>query len=200
MYKQEFLDALKRKLSGLPKQDVEDRLTFYSEMIDDKMEDGKAEKDAVLEIGCVDEISAQIIADIPLSKIAKERLKINAKPKAWEIVLLALGSPIWLSPVIAAFAVCISLYAVLWSVIISIWAAFVSLAACVLGGVIAGIVFTINGNTLIAMAMLGASIICAGLAIFLFFGCKAATNGSFLLTKKIAFSLKKGFMKKENAQ
>ena len=37
MRKQEFLDTLRARLSGLPKQDVEEWLGFYSEMIDDRV-------------------------------------------------------------------------------------------------------------------------------------------------------------------
>lgn len=40
MSKQEFLAELRKALSGLPQGDIEDRLTFYSEMIDDRMEEG----------------------------------------------------------------------------------------------------------------------------------------------------------------
>lgn len=199
MRKQEFLSALKMKLSGLPKQDIEERLNFYSEMIDDRMEDGRTEEEAVSEIGSVNEIAAQIIAEIPPYKLAKEKTKQKRRLKAWEIVLLALGSPIWLSLLIASFAVILSLYIVLWSLIISIWAVFVSLVACAFGGVAASVIFICQGNVLVGITMIGVCIVCAGLSIFLFFGCKAATKGTLLLTKKIALGIKKCFVKKENA-
>ena len=38
MSKQEFLGALYNGLSGLPKEDIENSVQFYSEMIDDRME------------------------------------------------------------------------------------------------------------------------------------------------------------------
>ena len=38
MNKQEFIDALRAALSGLPADDVEDRLSYYGEMIDDRIE------------------------------------------------------------------------------------------------------------------------------------------------------------------
>lgn len=199
MSKREFLNALKMKLSGLPKQDVEERLNFYSEMIDDRTEEGRTEEEAVSEIGSVSEIAAQIIADIPLIKIAKERIKPKKQLKAWEIVLLALGSPVWLSLAVAAFAVMLSLYAVLWSVIVSLWAVFVSFVACAPFGVVSGIFFVLSSNVFAGIAMIGAGIVCAGTAIFLFFGCKAATKGCILLTEKIALDIKKCFVKKENA-
>jgi uncharacterized membrane protein len=152
-----------------------------------------------LAVGKVDDIVAQVIADTPLTKIAKERIKPKRRIRAWEIVLLALGSPIWLSLAIAAFAVMLSLYAVLWSVIISIWAVFGSLVACSLGGLAAGIIFAVSGKGLSGIATIGASVVCAGLAIFTFFGCKAATNAVLLLTKKNALGIKKYFVGKESA-
>lgn len=199
MNKQEFLSALKIKLSGLPKQDIEDRLNFYSEMIDDRMEEGLSENAAVLDIGSVNEIAAQIIADIPLTKIVKERIKPKKRFKTWEIVLFALGSPIWLSLLIASIAVIISLYSALWSVIISIWAVFVALVASAFGGAAGGIVFAFVGHPLTGFALIGTSLICAGLAIFLFFGCKVATKGILLLAKKMVLCIKKCLIKKENA-
>ena len=198
MTKQEFLDSLRARLSGLPRQELEERLAFYGEMIDDRIEEGRTEEEAVLDIGSADEISAQIIKDIPLSKIAKERLKPKRNIKTWEIVLLAVGSPIWLSLAIAALAVILSLYVVLWSVIISVWSVFASLVACALGITVAGMVFAVIGNSLSGFAMVGAGFILAGLSIFIFFGCKAATKGIVLLTKAIALGIKKSFVGKES--
>ncbi len=199
MNKQEFLDKLRAQLPILPKQEVEERLNFYSEMIDDRTEEGLTEEEAVSEIGSVDEIAAQITSDIPLTKTKKEKAKPKRRLKVWEIVLLALGSPIWLSLAIAAFAVILSLYAVLWAVIISVWAVFASLAAFAVGGVATSVIFICQGYALTGVAMIGVGVFCAGLAIFMFFGCKAATKGTLLLTKKIAFSIKNSFVKKENA-
>lgn len=199
MSKQEFLAQLRKGLSGLPQDDIEERLTFYSEMIDDRMEDGISEEDAVCEIGHVEEIVSQIVADIPLAKLVKEKVKQKKRLNAWETVLLVLGSPVWISLLIAAFAVILSLYVVLWSVIISLWAVFGSLIACAIGGIAAGIGFACGGHGFTGIAVIGAGIVCAGLSIFLFFGCKAATKGVLILTKKIALGMKNCFMKKEEA-
>ena len=74
MTKLRFLLLLQDRLSGLPQDDVEERLNFYSEMIDDRIEDGLSGEEAVAEIGLVEEIVAQIKADIPLSKFMKEKM------------------------------------------------------------------------------------------------------------------------------
>ena len=197
MNKQEFLARLRNGLCGLPQEDIEERVIFYSEMIDDRMEEGFSEAEAVAGIGSVDDIIAQTVAEVPLTKLVKEKITPKKKLGVWEIILLMLGSPIWLSLLIAAFAVAVSVYAVLWSVIVSLWAVFVSLIGCALGGIAAGIGFAFGGNGLIGIAMMGAGMVCAGLSVFTFFGCKAATKGILLLTKKIALRIKNCFMKKE---
>jgi hypothetical protein len=50
------------------------------------------------------------------------------------------------------------------------------------------------------IVLIGASLFCAGLSVFLFFGCKAATNGTVWLTKRIALGIKNLFIRKEKAQ
>ena len=198
MKKLEFLLRLHDKLSALPQEDVEERLAFYDEIINDRMEEGLSEEAAVAQIGNVDEIASQIIQETPLSRLVLEKIKPKKRRKAWEIVLLAVGSPVWLSLLIAAFAVALSLYVALWAVVISFWAAFASVAACALGSVAAGIVFACHGNGTSGTAMIAAGLICAGLAVFLFYGCHAATKGTVWLTRRIILGIKHCFVKKED--
>ena len=200
MNKQEFLGALKKRLSGLPKNEIEERLAFYGEMIDDRTEDGRTEEEAVAEIGGADEIAAQIIADIPLTRLVKERIKPKRRLKTWEIVLIVLGSPIWLSLAIAAAAVFFSMYIVLCSLIVALWSVFVSLIAGAIAAVPAFIVTFAHGNAASGLAVLSGGLILAGLCIFTGYGCKAATANIFVLTKKFALSAKKCFIKKEEIQ
>ena len=200
MGKQEFLDRLRAALAGLPLEDVEDRLTFYSEMIDDRMEDGLSEEEAVAQAGPVDEIAAQITDDIPLPKLVKERIRPKRRLAAWEIVLLVLGSPIWLSLLIACFAVMLSIYAVLWALIITLWAVEISFVAGALGALVSGILLIVSGHLLTGISMICAALVLAGLAIFLCFGCVAASKGAAVLTKKIARGIKSLFVRKEAVQ
>lgn len=201
MTKLQFLFALRDRLSGIPHDDAEERLSFYSEMIEDRMEEGLSEEDAVASIGSVEELAAQIAADYASAKTEKAPNMAKAKKrlKAWEIVLLALGSPIWLSLLIAAFAVLFSLVVSLWAVIVSLWAVFVSFAGCAFGFLLGGIVLALLGKSLSGIAVIAAAFVCAGLSIFWFFGCRAATKGSILLTKKIVLWTKALFTKKEDA-
>ena len=200
MTKQNFLDELRKALSGLPKDDVEERLIFYCEMIDDRIEEGLSEEDAVAQIGSVNDIKAQVIAEVPFSKLVKEKIKPKRTLRAWEIVLLILGSPIWVPLCIAALVVLASVYVVIWSVIVALWSVEVALAGSSLGGVVAAVIFICRGYALNGIATLGAGLCCAGLSVFLFFGCQKATYGILLLTKKAFFALKSWFVKKEETK
>ncbi len=199
MCKQEFLDALRLRLSGLPKRDLEERLDFYSESIDDRVEEGCTEEDAVATLGSVEEIAAEILGEIPLFKLARERVRPKRRLYAWEIVLLVLGSPLWLSLLIAAFSVFLSLYAVLWSLTVTAWAVFASLVGGALGAVAAGILFICTGSGASGAVTVGAGVACAGLSILAFFGCLAATKGAAWLTKRIVPTIKKRLIKREDA-
>ena len=125
--------------------------------------------------------------------------RANRRLKTWEIVCLAVGSPIWLSLLIAVIAVIVSIYVSVWAVIISLWAVFGSLLGGALGSILAGIGFVFSGHGLSGLAMIGAGLICTGLSIFLFFGCRAAAKGAVLLTKKMALRIKNRFSEKEAA-
>lgn len=194
MNKQDFLEKLRTGLAGLPKDDLDERINFYSEMIDDRMEDGLTEEEAVSQMGDVEEIISQIIAETPFVKIVKEKMKPNRTMKAWEIVLLVLGSPLWLSILLVLFSVILVIYVMIWVVIICLWAIEVSVGACALGGVLSGVVFIAKGDTLSGVAMIGSGIFCVGLAMFGFKGCKASTVGAGRLTKKIALGIKNCFI------
>ena len=74
--------SLRAKLCSLPEQDVEERINFYTEMIDDRMEEGLSEEQAVAEIGSVDVIAQQVLADVPLAKLAILTLSLMQTERA----------------------------------------------------------------------------------------------------------------------
>ena len=111
MNKQEFLKALKKELSSLKRQERAEQLRFYSEMIDDKMEEGLTEAEATASIGHPAAIAKEIFDEEKTdARGAKEKRKL----RACEILVLVLGSPLWVSLLIAFLAVGIALFAVLW--------------------------------------------------------------------------------------
>lgn len=199
MNKQEFLAELQKGLSGLPQGDIQERLIFYGEMIDDRVEEGLSEEDAVAEIGSVQEVVAQILADIPLTKLVKEKVKSERTLKAWEIVLLVLGSPVWFPLLLAAAIIFFSVYIVLWSVIISLYAVDFAFAATGISGIATMPVYIMNGNIPGAIVFMGAALILIGFAILLFFGFNQITKGILILSRKILLGIKSLFVRKEEA-
>ena len=204
MNKIPFLLSLHEKLSSLPKEDVEERLRFYSEMIEDRMEEGLSEEEAVAAVGSAEEIAAQILGEMPPvkpEKVPETPIESAGLPKKGKktllVLLLILGLPLWFPLLVAAAAVAVSLYVSLWAVMVSLWSVFASLAACALAGVVVGAVFALGGKMLPGLAMVSAGLVCGGLAIFLFFGCRAATKATVLLLQKTVQWLRSCFRKKE---
>lgn len=198
MNKQEFMTRLTQGLSGLPRDTVEECLGFYSEMIDDRMEEGLTEEEAVSRMDPPEEIARQTLQEVPLTKLVKEKLKPVRKYSGWEILFFALGFPIWLPLLAVAFALVLVVYAVLWALVVCLWAvefAFgVSGPVCAAGGIVW---MCISNQPADGLILLGGGMVLMALAVFLFFGCKGATKGSARLTRTIALSVKKLFVRKE---
>ena len=122
MTKQEFIFELYKKLKNFPKKEVDESIAFYSEIIEDNIEDGLTEEQAVSKLGSIDDIVNQITSQIPLTKIVKQNAKPTRTLKTWELVVLIATSPIWFSLLVGLFAGAFSVYAVLWSVVVTFWA------------------------------------------------------------------------------
>lgn len=198
MNKDEFLAELEGRLSGLPEDDIRERIDFYREMIEDHVEDGISEEEAVSEIGDVDQIVEQIMSEIPLTRLVKERVRPKRKLRAWEIVLLVLGSPVWVPLVLAVAAVVLSVYVVIWAAVVCIYAADVSLAAGAISGILGIVLYLKEGNALGALFSVGMGLASAGLAILLFFGCVWLTKSVIHITGRMLLKLKASFVRKED--
>lgn len=196
MTKYEFLAQLERALSALPVAEREDRLSFYGEMIDDRMEEGLTAEEAIAAIGSVDAVAAQIISDTPLTSLVKEKIKPKRRLKGWEITLLIVGSPLWVSLLIAAAAVALSLWVSLWAVVIALWACFAALVGAAVGGLAGGITLAATGYIPTGLMLVAAALVCGGLGILMFFACRGATKGLAHLTALTVTAFKKSFIKK----
>ncbi len=197
MNKDQFLEELRKKLSGLPQEDIDERVAFYSEMIDDRMEEDITEEEAVASLGTVDSVVEQIMSEIPLTKLVKQKVKPKGKMKAWEVVLLVLGAPVWIPLIIAALAIALSVYIVIWAVVISVYAVNLSVAAGAASGLAGIFIYLKAGNPAGMLFSFGAAIALAGLTILLFFVCKWITKAVIKLTGRIFLGTKTSFVGKE---
>ena len=198
MNKAEFTAALRAKLQRLPQSEVEDRLAFYLELIDDRMEEGLGEEEAVAACGTPDDIATQILTDTPILKLVVDKVKPKRKLEGWEIALIIIGSPIWISLLVALASVVLSLYVVLWSAVIALWAVELSLWGSALGCTLAGLALLFTGKLPGGMLLISGALLCLGASIFLYFGCKIVARGTLKLTKYLHLMMKKALTRKED--
>ena len=198
MKRVEFLEALKARLWALPEADIQCSLDYYSEMIDDRMEDGLTEEEAVAAIGNLEEIVQQILGETPRPPVVVEPAK-KEKPakdntKIWLIILLILGSPVLISLAASAAATVLSVYVSLWTVVIVLYAGFLALAVSSVGCIVGS--FFMFGGVTGGIVAWGAAMVCAGLAILLLLLANLAAKGMVKLTKLVWNSI---FRRKERA-
>ena len=79
MDKLDFLLKLEEALSQLPEEDRQASIEYYAELIDDRIEDGMPENEAVESLGSVEKIAEQILMDMPLGKLVKSKVKNRRK-------------------------------------------------------------------------------------------------------------------------
>lgn len=190
MKKHEFLDQLHKALSGLPPQEIDEQLIYYSEMIDDKMEEGINEEEAVAQIGPIEEIAAQVKAEMPRKDTLKETITKNYPLPLWAIICLIIGIPIWGSLLIGAISIVFSMLVVIFAGIVSLWAVSVAVGSCVMGTAVIAIMQFIAGHTAAAICLLGGSLVCMGLTISLVIVSKNATKGTCWCIKRIVAEAK----------
>ena len=200
MNKLDFILELHERLAGLPEEDIEKSLDYYIEMIDDHVEDGLSEEEAVDMLGKPAEIAAQILSEIPLGKLVKAKLKPRRTLRAWEIVLLVLGSPVWIPLLAAAVIVILAIYIVIWSIVLSLYAVDLSLAASAVACVIAAVPYAASGSIAACVFIFGGALILAGLAILMFLGCTQVARGTLWLVKALLRGIKSCFIGKESAK
>ena len=195
MTKKEFLSELRSKLQGLPSEDIDERVSFYEEMINDRMDEGKTEEEAVAEIGSVEDVVKEIAKDTPLVKLVKEKMKPRRRIRAWEIVLIAVGFPLWFPLLITALVLIMVFWILVWVLVIVTYTVEIALSAASVAGVVAFMAYFLNGE--MNYTAIGASIMCAGAAILFVFACIGATKGSIALTKAIITGIKMLFIGKK---
>lgn len=189
MTKLEYLQRLRAALAPLPAEEREKQLAYYEELFDDMLEDGIGEEEAASHLGAPEDVAAELLAEMPMAALVKNRVQAKGRPSALTVVLLVLGAPLWLPLLIAAFAVLLSLLITLWAVGFSIGvvlpAVGLSLAAAggaalfgvaqlpflaALGSILSGAGLLILGALLFAAIVRGLAKLCRGV----WRGCKKA--------------------------
>ncbi|MBQ9448416.1 MAG: DUF1700 domain-containing protein [Acholeplasmatales bacterium] len=196
MKKKEFLTELRYRLRGLPKDEIDQRVEFYSEMIDDSIEDGLTEEKAVENIGSIDEVVRTVASETSLLKIMKHQRESRPRRRIrpWEIVLLILGFPLWFPLLIVFLVLCLVLCILLWILPIVTYSAFAGVLAGGVGSIAIGVANAVNGKLSFGGLYAGAGIAAVGAAILIFFVALLATKVTIKLNKLIFTGIKVSFI------
>ena len=188
MTKKEFFNELESRLQGLPKSEIDERINFYDEMIQDMMEEGKTEEEAIQSFGGVDEVVLSIAGKTKMTSLVKERIRPKKRISAFGIVLIILGFPIWL-PLLIVFSVLVGVgYMLLWVLILVTYTIEAALIISV-GGSLLAVAFQLRDGTFF-YPNIGVAILVAGLGCLFFPVCIAATKANIKITKKIFLGIK----------
>lgn len=170
MTKLEFLDALQARLASLPENEVYRLLGYYAEMIDDRVESGMSEEEAVEALGSMDSIIESIINDMSIPKLMRARVKESSHRvgnKVLWIILVILTFPFWFPAVMACFGAVFSVFMAIWGVIIGLFVAIGALAVSGVGCIIGGLFFLFTKPLPVALFALGVGCILSGVTIFM---------------------------------
>ena len=133
MNKQEFLIELKQHLKGIAPEDISGSIEYYSEMIDDAVEDGMTEEEAVASLGDMDEIERQLRSRGEKTAKTPPEPEVSVMPepvperknsgKTAVIILLIVCIPV----IIGLLSAAAGIYLGMWGAVIGFYAAAVSM-------------------------------------------------------------------------
>lgn len=155
MTKAEYLEKLRASLALMPAGEREAQLAYYEELFDDMLEDGMSEEQIAEHLGAPETVAEELLAEMPLSTLVKNRVRASGKLSALTIVLLVLGAPLWLPLLIAAFAVLLSLLVSFWAIGLSLGVVIPAVGLALVG---AGVGTLLGRVTLPLLAALGAAL------------------------------------------
>lgn len=191
MTKQEFLAALEQRLQAIPDDERKRTIAYYDESIDDRMEDGMTEEEAVDSLESIDTIVQRIMKDTPLKTIVKTKVERKKKLETWQILLIIFTCPFWFPIGIGGVSVMFGLCMAVIGVSIGLFATVLGLCGGGVAAVVGGILTCVSRGPAYGLMMMGAGFCCVGAGIFILLGSIALVKGVVFLIKKFIQWLKK---------
>ncbi|HIY82410.1 DUF1700 domain-containing protein [Rubneribacter sp.] len=191
--KQAYLEALRRELASLPAAEADKSVAFIEEMIDDRMEDGATEAEAVAALGSPAEVARSIAAELPPIPGAVAKLKTGSRAANW--VLAVVLSPLWVPLAAAAALTAASVYLTIWALALSVWLLAIGL---LLGGPLGLGTLAycwIIGMPVVGLWQLGGGLLCFGLGVFCLFGAMRASAWLVRASHRYAAMVKSLFVR-----
>ena len=196
MSKADFLRLLERALAQLSEEERQKNLEYYSELLDDMMEEGMTEAEATAKLGSPNQIAQSILQEMPLGKLVSTRMKPKSGWTPLAIVLAVVGSPVWVPLLLATIAIVLAVF-------VSIWALGFAAVAVVLGlavAVVATPIIAIRAATLtlpVGLLLLGAGLVLLGLCVLGGLMAVELCRLLWQLTVWLAHKIKGLFIRKE---
>lgn len=196
MTKADFLRLLERALAQLSDEERQKNLEYYSELLDDMMEEGMTEAEATAKLGSPNQIAQNILQEMPLSKLVSTRMKPRSGWTPLAIVLAVVGSPVWVPLLLAGVAVVLVLFVSIWALGFAAVAVVIALAVAVVAAPIIAIRAAVLTLPL-GLMLLGAGLVLLGLCVL--GGLMAVELCKLLwqLTVWLAHKIKGLFIRKE---
>ena len=192
MTRQQFLEGLRQELHGLPRQEIEQTIHYYSEIIADRMEEGMSEEQAVAKMEPMHVIAKRVAADF------KGGTAPRAKMTGLMIALIILGFPLWFPLLVTFVALLVVALTLVWVMVLVMWAVCLGLFS----GGLAAIITLLTGGFhfgLPVIGQIGLGMAAMGLSIFLFYGAKGAIPLATGATLSLVSRMKKGFVRRDIA-
>ena len=196
MNKEAYLQRIRQLLQTLPEEDRERSLAFYAESIDDRMEDGMSEEEAVASLESPEEAAKSILMDTPLPKLVKARVK-QRRMGTLEILLLVLGFPLWFPLLLTILILGLTVYLVAWTLVLVLAAAVLALGLSAAAVLIAAVYCLFKGGIPLALLGFGACLVLTGLTVLLGFVTAGAGRLAIRLGKAMVRGLKSLLIRKE---
>lgn len=198
MNKQEFLERLTAALSGLPQEEIRKTVEYYSEIIDDAVEDGKEEYEIISGFDSVEEIAERVINETPIRKFVTEDVK-KRNISVGAVVLIIIGAPVWLPVLVGVFSILVSMYITVWSVVISLFSIFAAFAFTAVAMIILAPIMAF-ARPVKAILAFGLALLFAGLSVFMFYISVWSAKLIIRFTIFLARQIKNAFIRKGSAE
>ena len=202
MSKEEYLARLQQALAENSISGADQMIEFYGEMIDDRMEEGMTEEEAVASMENVYTVAEQAKIDQPITtlvttKVRKshEKAKKEGRGTLWT-VLVIIGSPVWVPLLAAFFIILLSLYVAMWAIVAALFVVEIALGASAVACFIGG--FTVLFGWIpfaTTIAAWGCALILGGLCILLWKPVRRLAVWLAHLIKDISWKIKRVFAK-----
>lgn len=182
MNKQEYINRLNELLTCLPVDHRLESISFYEEMIDDRIEDGMTEEQAVAALDAPGVAAEKILDDLPAVPRAVAKTRRKSRALLWGAAII--GSPLWVALALAFAATVLGIYLCIWLIAVCIWVIAIGGILCLPLGTLLAFWGIEAGNVAFALWSFGGGLVGSALGALCARGAFAASRQLALLSRK----------------